>query len=442
MTRLVKTVCAMTGLVLAGIALLVLMPGSTPVLGADPPAAAKDSMCVTCHGKNTPGIVAQYRASKHAAAGVDCADCHKVDDQALGAVKHFGASVSPVVSPKVCGRCHADQEKEFSASHHASGAKFIGSLDNVLGEMVEGGPAANSGCKQCHGSTVKVGQDGKLDPVTWPNSGIGRINPDGSAGACSACHARHTFDIAQAREPDTCGKCHLGPDHPQIEIYNESKHGILYRANKEKMNLGANPWIAGKEYSAAPTCSTCHMSATPRQPVTHDIGARISWTLRPAISVKLPEADKRRAAMQDTCKQCHSQGYIDNHYKQFDNAVNLYNDKFARPAKEAMDAMYAAKLLTATPFDEKIEWTYYLLWHHEGRRARHGAAMMGPDYTQWHGFFEVANRFYNEFLPELKAIKPELAAAILDKPEHQWMKGLTAEERAKILDYYKERYGQ
>jgi hypothetical protein len=28
--------------------------------------------------------------------------------------------------------------------------------------------------------------------------------------------------------------------------------------------------------------------------------------------------------------------------------------------------------------------------HHEGRRARHGAAMMGADYTQWHGFYEVA----------------------------------------------------
>jgi hypothetical protein len=28
-------------------------------------------------------------------------------------------------------------------------------------------------------------------------------------------------------------------------------------------------------------------------------------------------------------------------------------------------------------------------WHHEGRRFRHGAEMMGADYTQWHGIWEV-----------------------------------------------------
>jgi len=26
------------------------------------------------------------------------------------------------------------------------------------------------------------------------------------------------------------------------------------------------------------------------------------------------------------------------------------------------------------------------MWHHEGRRARMGTAMMGPDYAWWHGF--------------------------------------------------------
>ena len=27
------------------------------------------------------------------------------------------------------------------------------------------------------------------DPATWPNTGIGRINPDGSEGSCTACHS-------------------------------------------------------------------------------------------------------------------------------------------------------------------------------------------------------------------------------------------------------------
>lgn len=52
----------------------------------------------------------------------------------------------------------------------------------------------------------------------------------------------------------------------------------------------------------------------------------------------------------------------------------------------------------------QLEFTYYLLWHHEGRRARMGAAMMGPDYTQWHGNFEVAQRLYMELLPQLKDV--------------------------------------
>ncbi len=402
-----------------------------------------ESTCRTCHSQSTPVIVAQWNDSKHGQSGIDCAVCHAAKEGAPGAKKHFdGSFITPVVSPKVCGQCHADQEKQFTASHHAGAARFIGSLDNVLGEMIEGGPSANLGCKQCHGSTVKVAEDGSLDDETWPNSGIGRINPDGSNGACSSCHSRHTFSIAQAREPETCGKCHLGPDHPQLEIFNESKHGILYRANKDKMNLSARPWVVGKDYSAAPNCATCHMSATPSQPMTHDIGTRISWTLRPAISTKLENWEARRESMQGVCRQCHSLSYVKSFYKQFDGAVNLYNDKFARPAKDAMDKLYADKLLTDTPFDEQIEWDYYMLWHHEGRRTRHGAAMMGADYVQWHGFFEVADRFYNDFLPEVKSLKPEYAESILSLNDHKWKTGLPKEEREKVLQYYKERYGQ
>jgi hydroxylamine dehydrogenase len=46
-------------------------------------------------------------------------------------------------------------------------------------------------------------------------------------------------------------------------------------------------------------------------------------------------------------------------------------------------------LLTAAPFDEPIDFTYFELWHHWGRTAKFGAWMQGPDYTQWHGAYEV-----------------------------------------------------
>ena len=182
----------------------------------------------------------------------------------------------------------------MTESHHAKAGQILNTLDNYLGEVV-GGPAAVAvGCRQCHGSKIEVLENGKLDPTTWPNTGIGRINPDGVAGTCSACHTRHRFSKRQAREPENCGKCHLGPDHPQFEVYEESKHGILYRAFKDKLNMERKTWVVGVDYVDAPTCSTCHISATPNQGVTHDVGQRISWTLRPAISKKLDNWKKKR----------------------------------------------------------------------------------------------------------------------------------------------------
>ena len=68
-------------------------------------------------------------------------------------------------------------------------------------------------------------------------------------------------------------------------------------ANIDKMNLDAKSWVVGKDYSAAPTCATCHLSATPTQPVTHDVGDRITYTLRPAISIKQQHWEKKRAWM-------------------------------------------------------------------------------------------------------------------------------------------------
>jgi hydroxylamine dehydrogenase len=398
--------------------------------------------CLACHETTTTGIVEQWRFSRHAAAGVDCYSCHQANPQDPATFDHYGQKIAVIVTPNYCGRCHEQEVKEFEASHHAAAAKFIGSLDNMLGEVVEGGPAAINGCMQCHGSTVKYLGEGKFTPATWPNSGIGRVNPDGSKGTCAACHGRHAFSSAQARQPENCGKCHMGPDHPQIEIYNESKHGIQFRANIAKMNLDSISWVVGKDYYSAPTCATCHMSATASQPVTHDVGQRISWTLRPVISIKQENWQQKRQAMQDVCSSCHATGWVENFYQQYDLTVDLYNEKFAKPAKGIMDKLYADGKLSKTPFDEKIEWTFYELWHHEGRRARMGTAMMGPDYTQWHGFYEVAKHFYTEFLPEAEHLQPGISEAVLSQDFHRWKKGLKPEEVERIIEFYKERYKQ
>ncbi len=400
--------------------------------------------CIDCHDEKHAAVdwSRQWEKSVHAAKGIGCMSCHQAKKGDKDLWEHEGYLVAMVPSPKDCESCHKEQFDQFTQSHHAKAAQFIGSLDNILGEVVEGAPAANLGCKQCHGSTVQVTDKGVPVPGTWPNTGIGRVNPDGSLGTCTACHTRHHFSKAQAREPATCGRCHMGPDHPQIEIYEESKHGIMFVAHREAMKLDADEWIVGKTYTAAPTCATCHMSATPTQKLTHDIGARISWTLRPVVSKRLENWEKRREAMTKVCLECHGKTWTANYFRMFDDAVGLYNDKFAIPASRIMDSLKANGKITPTPFDDPIEWTFYELWHHEGRRARMGASMMGPDFTQWHGFYEVSKHFYNELLPEAELLLPGVTEAALAMPEHQWKQGLSKEEIQKMLDFYQARYQQ
>lgn len=439
------------------------------------PAQSEESKaCAECHKKESASIYDQWGHSDHYRANVGCYECHAAEAGDADAFTHEGQLISVIVSPKDCARCHQQEVDEFAGSHHAKGARILGSLDNVLAEVVEGNnafktmghpdgisAAAVNGCWQCHGSEVVVLPDGSLDPATWPNTGIGRINPDGSEGSCTACHSRHSFSAAQARTPDTCGKCHMGPDHPQIEIFNESKHGIAYYANIDKMALDKKKWIVGEDYNVAPTCATCHMSATKDQPVTHDIGMRISWNNRPAISVRpevsdakmgLPGKDvpwqERRANMVNVCTNCHNEKFVNAFYDQYDALIDLYHDKFAKPGLALYNA--AKPLLNQPNFSNKIDFTWFEIWHHEGRRARHGASMMGPDYTHWHGTYEVARNFYTEFVPELRELvmhnlhseDPERKAAaeslsaLLDatlaSENHRWfINQMPASEKAK-----------
>lgn len=436
--------------------------------------SAESKACAECHKKESGAVYQQWGTSKHYRANVGCYECHMALPSDADAFEHHGQKISTIVTPKDCGRCHEAEVGEFNSSHHAKAGRILGSLDNVLAEVVEGNhgfktagfpggtsAAAVNGCWQCHGSEVKILPGGKPDPATWPNTGIGRINPDGSEGSCAACHARHDFSAAQARTPDTCGKCHMGPDHPQLEIYNESKHGIAYRANVDKMNLASAKWIVGEDYSAAPTCSTCHMSATKNQRVTHDVGLRISWNNRPEISVRPEVSDAklglatqkinwqtRRKNMYDVCLNCHNQNFVDAFYLQYDALIDLYHDKFAKPGLALYQA--AKPLLSPAQFSNPIDFTWYEIWHHEGRRARHGASMMGPDYTHWHGTYEVAKHFYSKYVPELQeliqhhrgsadaakaAAAGKLAALLaetLNSPNHQWyLNKMSPEEKAK-----------
>jgi len=452
----------------------------------------RDNNCIMCHQKQNPGLVKQYMESAHGKKGVGCLSCHEAKPGEPDALAHNGGLISIVPTPKDCSSCHQKEFDEQRRSHHARAGEILASLDNLLGEVVGGPAAVNAGCRQCHGSEVKF-ENGQPTPETWPNTGMGRINADGSKGSCTACHTRHEFSKAQARQPENCGKCHLGPDHPQIEVYNESKHGILYHANREKMNLEDKNWVAGMDYYSSATCSTCHMSRAPGVDATHDVGDRISWTLRPPVSMKLnmviadngladdvkgenPELpqigdtvdmahakgkvvdvkpwQQRRATMQQVCRACHTPATIKGFYQQFDDVVHLYNDKFAKPAKAIMKELKDGGYLKDGPFNDAIEWTWWEIWHHEGRRARHGASMMAPDYTWWHGLYEVAKHFYFHFIPELREAvhvkdgNEDFAEKLLDKyvrpiDGHKWyFEGMSKDRIDEVRRGFEQRYGK
>jgi len=62
---------------------------------------------------------------------------------------------------------------------------------------------------------------------------------------------------------------------------------------------------------------------------------------------------------------------------------------------------------------------------------------MGPDYTWWHGIYEVAQHFYFKFIPAARKLKDAEVNAALDKmikddPMHSWLSRPTAQIKADI----------
>lgn len=403
------------------------------------------SPCLGCHESMSPGIVFLWAESKHSRVNVECYTCHEAKKDDPSGHEHNGYFVTTVPSPAYCSACHPKEVAENSRTKHAWGG-FFGPLKPYYIKAREMGldpfsqetakkldpekmaktavtplfpdsgilkrigflddPAynhnnVNLGCIECHGSFIVVEDNGDLKG--WPNAGVGRVNPDGTLGSCTYCHSRHKFSIAEARKPESCGMCHLGPDHPQHEIYSESKHGNIFAASGEEWNWDkpVDQWGPGDIES--PTCATCHMSGFGGAvKSTHDVGSRLYWELQPKISVpqwKGPEevdfvlervsdreqAERGRAKMISVCMQCHSSKWATGYFEEFDKVVSDYNKIWAYTDSLLVEAYADGIISKEFPVDETPEILHYLIWHHDGRRWRMGASMMGPDWTHWNG---------------------------------------------------------
>lgn len=356
--------------------------------------ANSDNECVRCHEKSTPGIVQQYGHSTMAAAEVTCEDCHEVSADYPDAVEHEGTYVLNTPTTAKCESCHTAEVAQYNQSRHGLPAYVAYAGEEALNDELH---ALYTSIPEGGYSSEKVRARNSLHEIEGPAitkfacetcHNIGRPAADNSVGQCQDCHLRHEFSLEQARKPETCNACHIGPDHPQWEIYQESSHGIAYATGGHNWHWEAEPGTLSVTDFPAPTCATCHFSGFGAAGTTHDAGDRLTWFLAAPISARRPAWQDNKVRMQSVCTECHNPNFIETFYQDADAATERVNE-WVRESDEIIAPLVENNLLTAEPFDEPIDFTYFNLWHHWGRTAKFGTWMQGADYVQWHGAYEI-----------------------------------------------------
>jgi hypothetical protein len=79
-----------------------------------------------------------------------------------------------------------------------------------------------------------------------------------------------------------------------MEIYTESKHGTMFAAQRNLLNLSVSPAKLTTRDMFIPTCATCHMSGINRRGTTHDPSDRLSYYLFSEITKERPNAARTR----------------------------------------------------------------------------------------------------------------------------------------------------
>ena len=469
-------------LLLATCLILAAAPRAQDAAATGPVSEASES-CVFCHENLNPGLVGDWRRSRHARvtpaealkrepiarrmsvdkapAGmadhvVGCAECHTLSpDTHPDTVEHQGHRIHTVVTPRDCATCHPTEATEFDqnlmsrAHENLVRNQVYQDLMRQVNEVptwrdgslrLEGshGGSDPDSCLQCHGTEVKVlGKEkrktslGEMEfPILsgWPNQGVGRVNPDQSRGTCSACHTRHEFSLAMARKPYTCAQCHKGPDVPAFQVYEASKHGALFKTHGSEWNFDAVPWVPGRDFTA-PTCATCHMSllanesGTMLAPRTHRMNDRLwvrlfglpyahphpkdpsTHTIRNQAGLQLPtnldgtpvaaalidaaEQAQRKRAMQQVCRTCHSQSWVNGQFERLDQTIAATNAA-TLTATQLLQAAWANGVARGpaeqdSMFNESIERMWVEQWLFFANSTRFASAMMGADYGVFAG---------------------------------------------------------
>jgi hypothetical protein len=376
------------GLVLGGY----LLNSRRPSGETNQPTAAlvrASGKCAECHTRQQHSIVHEYELSAHARNNVNCLDCHQpVKGQEK--TEHHGFTISTKLTAGNCRSCHEPIYQQFLRSRHAApswaavhGEKSIPPEQVAFSEKFHPG-----GCKRPPNALVKLEGKAATSAGCETCHAVGKPNEDGTIGSCTACHTRHTASVSLARLPTTCGQCHMGPDHSQLEIYEESKHGVMFAAQKNLLKLDTPSGSLTTREMFIPTCATCHMSGLNKVHTTHDTTERLSYFLAAEITPKRQNFQQAQINMKEVCSQCHTQKAVDRVYEQGEAAVAATNEK-VKAASDIVQGLRKDGLLKGPPFSQPIDFVYFDLWHYYGRTAKHGAFMTGQDYAQWHGNYPM-----------------------------------------------------
>jgi hypothetical protein len=388
---------------------------------------------------------------------VGCFECHSLNaGNHKDNFEHFDYRINVVVSPNDCATCHAKEADQYLPSKKAHAysnlhdnpvyqtlVETVTQVQEVRdGKTVRLDSSANAQaetCYACHGTLVETQGMRTLETElgdivvpalsNWPNQGVGRINPDGSRGACTACHPRHSFSIAIARKPDTCSQCHLEPDLPAWNVYRESKHGNIFHAIQAQWDWDNIPWVVGENFTA-PTCATCHNSLliNPEGDVvaerSHDFGARLwvrifgliyshpqpksgrTYLIQNKDGLPLPtafsgelaadfllsekEQENRKQKMGRVCKACHGPTWVKGAFEKL-HATIKEADRMVEAATALMAVAWdGGHADPSNPFDEGLELKWTLQWLFYANSLRYASAMMGPDYATFkNGWWEL-----------------------------------------------------
>uniref|UniRef100_A0A7C4EL54 Hydroxylamine oxidase n=1 Tax=Thermodesulfovibrio aggregans TaxID=86166 RepID=A0A7C4EL54_9BACT len=402
---------------------------------AEDRVSKETQICLGCHKVVTPGIVSDWKNSKHSIKNfAGCAECHVTNVSRIDSFDHNGFKIHTVVTPSDCAGCHPEESDQYTKNmmSYAYGNLVNNPIYKDLMNTINGIYSAlteEDSCLSCHGTKIEVKELKEREtmmgamkfPVIkgWPNTGVGRLNPDGSKGSCSACHTRHSFSVEIARKPETCSTCHKGPDVPAYKVYTVSKHGKIYSSKKEKWNFETTPWKAGIDFSS-PTCAVCHVSqiningqvivkrthqmndrlahrlfgvpyatAHPKSPDTTIAKNKAGLPLFSELSgqpvteylIDENEQKKRISKMKLVCSVCHVSSFIDGHFSRLDESIKTTNDMTLQATGLLLDAWKRGLANKKDSlFNETIESLWTEQWLFYANSVRFASAMGGADY--------------------------------------------------------------